>query len=287
MYTSQFTNRPLSNQELKTLAPSIFATEPWQGMSSRYKFIPTIDVVEKMRSEGFLPYKAGQSIARTPGKDAYTKHIIRFRDSRDNQVIRANRHVGEIYPELVLTNSHDGLSRYILDVGLWKLACLNGLVVQDKSFSQINVRHSKNAADGVIEASYEVIEQFPKVLGRISEWQETRLTVPQQQAYATAALALRYDEGMNPVGPDAVLRPNRQEDRNNSLWSTFNVVQEHLSRGGDRGWTHTQLPGGNVRSRRATTRPLKSIDQDTRLNKALWSLTEKMAELAKQGGNVS
>jgi hypothetical protein len=33
-------------------------------MSARYAFIPTIQVVEKMRSEGFLPVAASQSRTR-------------------------------------------------------------------------------------------------------------------------------------------------------------------------------------------------------------------------------
>jgi hypothetical protein len=46
-------------------------------------------------------------------------------------------------------------------------------------------------------------------------------------------------------------------------------VQVHLLRGGDR-----------VRSasgRRTTTRPVKSVAEDLRLNRALWTLTERLA----------
>jgi hypothetical protein len=48
------------------------------------------------------------------------------------------------------------------------------------------------------------------------------------------------------------------------------VVQEHLLRGGDR--------GRSASCRRATTRPVKSVAEDLRLNRALWTLTEKLAE---------
>jgi hypothetical protein len=48
------------------------------------------------------------------------------------------------------------------------------------------------------------------------------------------------------------------------------VVQEHLLRGGDKGRAAT--------GRRITTRPVKSVGEDIRLNRALWTLTEKLAE---------
>ena len=46
-------------------------------------------------------------------------------------------------------------------------------------------------------------------------------------------------------------------------------------RGGLKGRTR----GSNGRLRRSTTRPVKALDRNVKLNQALWYLTEKMAEL--------
>ncbi len=46
-------------------------------------------------------------------------------------------------------------------------------------------------------------------------------------------------------------------------------------RGGLKGRTR----GSNGRLRRTTTRPVKALDRNVKLNQALWYLTEKMAEL--------
>jgi hypothetical protein len=62
----------------------------------------------------------------------------------------------------------------------------------------------------------------------------------------------------------------RPEDRKADLGTTTSVVQEHLLRGGDRGRAST--------GRRTTTRPVESVGEDLRLNRALWTLTEKLAE---------
>jgi hypothetical protein len=264
------TMNPMSNADLMAVAPSIFASQPWEKMSDRYTFIPTIQIVEKMRSEGFAPFSAIQSRTRVPGKGDFTKHLIRFRDMRNGDA-PAIRTLGTVYPELVLTNSHDGASAYKIDAGLLRLVCLNGMVVSDSSVSQVNVRHS-GSADGIIDASYQVVEQFPKVLESVEAFSQLRLSAPQREAFATAALQLRYDDGETPITPVQVMQPRRRDDADPTLWNTFNTVQEHLVNGGVRGRNPET-------GRRARTRAVQGISENTRLNKALWTLTEEMRKL--------
>ena len=266
-----YSNQALSNNELMKRAPSIFAVQPWEKVSARYAFIPTVQVIDKMRSEGFMPFDVMQSRTRIPGKQEFTKHMIRFRDLRhgDAPAIAA---LGTIYPELVLTNAHDGASAYKLDLGLFRLVCHNGMMVSSGSVSQMSVRHSGDV-NGIIEASYEIVEQFPRVLESVEQFSQLRLTAPQQTAYATAALQLRYDEGEAPIAPAMVIKPRRSADADPTLWNTLNVAQENLIQGGIRGRNPET-------SRRVRTRAVQGISENTRLNKALWTLTEEMRKLA-------
>jgi hypothetical protein len=264
-------NEPLTNDELMYAAPSIFAAQPWDKMSARYTFIPTIQIVDKMRAEGFQPVAAMQSRTRIEGKQEFTKHLIRFRDVRNGNM-PAIRTLGEVFPELVLTNSHDGASAYKLDAGLFRLVCLNGMVVSEGNVSQINVRHT-GSADGIIEASYQIVEEFPKVLESVERFSQLRLNAPQQTAFANAALSLRYDENEAPITAAQVVRPRRTADTDPTLWNTFNVVQENLVDGGWRGRNPET-------ARRLRTRAVTGISENTRLNKALWTLTEEMRKLA-------
>src|SRR5690348_1009366 len=78
-------NEILSNDQLMKMAPSIFAAQPWERMSARYTFIPTIQVVDKMRAEGFQPVSVAQAKTRIDGKADFTKHLIRFRDVRQGE----------------------------------------------------------------------------------------------------------------------------------------------------------------------------------------------------------
>lgn len=264
-------NTVLSNDDLMRVAPSVFAAQPWEKMSDRYTFIPTIDIVNQMRSEGFQPVAALQSRTRIEGKQDFTKHLIRFRDVRNGDA-PAIRTLGTVYPELVLTNSHDGGSAYKLDAGLFRLVCLNGMVVSEGNVSQINVRHS-GSASGIIEASYEIVKDFPHVLEAVEHFAALRLSAPQQAVYADAALSMRYDEGEAPIAAQQLTRIRRREDAEPTLWNTFNTVQENLTQGGLRGRTPDS-------TRRIKTRAVTGISENTRLNKALWQLTEEMRKLA-------
>jgi len=265
--------QPLSNDHLRAIAPSIFAERPWHEMSTKYAFIPTIQVVDRLRSEGFQPFAALQSTSRIPGKGDFTKHMIRFRDARGSSSRSFAAAGGDLLvPEVLVINAHDGMSAYHCMSGIFRFICENGLVVCDGESSQMSVRHAGNT-DGVIDVTYELVEDFPRILNAVDEWSQLRLAPPQQKAFAAAALELRYDEGKAPVSAEQILTPRREADKTPTLWNTYNVVQEHLVDGGQRGRNTTS-------HRRQRTRPVNGISESTKLNKALWRLAEEMKKLA-------
>jgi hypothetical protein len=256
----------LSTEQLQKMVPSVFAIEPWGRMSDRYRFVPTIEVVDVLRDQGFLPVRANQSRTRIPGKGEFTKHMLRFRHT---DYLRSMQ-VGEEIPELVLTNSHDGTSAYKFNSGVFRLVCTNGLVVASHDWGGIAVRH-KGAIDfreRVIDATFEIVEQTPKTMAQIDTWKQLQLTPPQQTAFGEAAKELLDNQH---VTVPQLLAPRRPEDRQNDLWHTMNRVQENMMKGGLRGRTE--------RGRRTQTRPITSVDRDLKLNKALWTLAERMSTL--------
>lgn len=269
-------NHALTDTELRSAAPSIFATQPWQGMSSRYTFIPTIDVVNALRNEGFQPFAAAQSSSRIEGKGEFTKHLIRFRDVRSNALQVAG--FGGVTPEVLLINSHDGGSAYAVMCGCFRLVCSNGLVICSSGGTEMAVRHT-GSADGVVSATFEIVKEFPVVMNSIERFANLRLEAGQQKAFASAALELKYDidaENPAPITPDALIVPTRTEDAEPTLWNTFNTVQEKLIGGGQR----YLKANSSTKAKRMRTRPVKGIAENTRLNKALWKLAEEMHKLA-------
>lgn len=256
----------LSNAQLRTVAPSIFAPTPWQKMSERYRFIPTSEVVTILGAKGFRPVKAAQSRSRIPGKADYTRHMIRFRHDE----FLNPQYIGQEMPELVLSNSHDGTAAYRFNAGIFRLVCMNGMVVATADFGGISVRHKggEDFSERIIDATYQIIEETPRTLQQIDAWKQMQLNPPQMEALATAAVEL-LDKPT--ITPDQLLTTRRSEDRKNDLWTVFNRVQENIMKGGIRSRTET--------GRRTTTRPVKSVEKDIKLNKALWTLTSKLAEV--------
>lgn len=262
----------LTNNDLRHLTPSVFAASPWQRMSERYRFVPTIDVVDMLREQGFSPVRAQQSRSRIEGKGAFTKHMIRFRHADYLQPTQ----VGEELPELVLVNSHDGTAAYRLFAGIFRLVCSNGLIIASANFGSFSVRHSggDDFRSRIIDATYQIVEETPKAFRQVEEWKQIELTRPKQIAFANAASELKPNAAINPAH---LLTARRDEDATNSdasrdLWRTTNVIQESLIRGGIQGRSGT--------GRRIKTRPIKAVDSDIKINRALWRLAEEMAKLA-------
>jgi hypothetical protein len=259
----------LTADQLRRVAPSIFAESPWGRMSHRYRMVPTIEVVAMLADRGFRPVLAKQSRSRVEGKGDFTRHLIRFR--HDDHM---GESAGAEVPELVLTNSHDGTSAYRFMSGVFRLVCSNGLTVQSADFGSISVRHSggRDFEQRVIDATCEVIEDAPRTLEKIEGWKAIELAGPQREAFASAVLEAR--DATVEVSPADVLAPRRGADRRPDLWTTANVLQENVIKGGVQGVSATT-------GRRMRTRAVSSVAEDVRLNRALWALTERMAELSQ------
>lgn len=271
-------NRNMSDDEIKAVAPSAFAVEPYRTTSDRYAFIPTSAIITAMRQNGYGVSEASQSLVRRPDNTEFAKHLLRFRQLINFQ------NVGDTAMELVLVNSHDGSSRYKLMLGMIRFACLNGLIVSDGQVESISIRHTGNIVDEVLNSSVKLIEKGPVVQATMIQWKNLPLTLPEQNLFAEQALAAKYDDEVpSGLNPENVLRSRRFQDEGNDLWRTFNRVQENLVTGGA-AFNPTHEDGGFVRNRngnrvRHHTRAVRGIDQNTKLNRLLWALGEGMAKL--------
>lgn len=275
---SHSSSRELTIEDVVRIAPSVGATEAHESRSSRYAYIPTKIILDGMIAEGFVPVLAKQGNTRVEGKAEFTKHLIRLRHR--SQEFRP----GAAVREVVLINSHDGTSSYHLYAGLFRVVCLNGLVTGDH-YQSVKVSHTGDVRDRVIEGAFEVLSETKRAVERADEWRALPLAREEQVAFAYAAHELRFpaltDETETdrlarvPVDPTRLLEVRRSDDRSSDLWTTLNVIQEHVVRGGQRG----RVVASNGRARRTRTREVTGIDQSTALNRALWTLTERMAAI--------
>ena len=177
---------PLQEEQMRAVAPSIFATGKHASRSERYAYIPTIDVLRGLRKEGFEPFMVAQSKSRIEGKSEYTKHMIRMRHAAQ---VEARPEANEI----VLINSHDGASSYQMLAGVFRFVCCNGLVCGTVA-NDIRIPHKGNVRDDVIEGAFRVLDDFEAVDASTEGMKSLMLEEREELAFATAALSLRYGE---------------------------------------------------------------------------------------------
>ncbi|AEB84531.1 DUF932 domain-containing protein [Alicycliphilus denitrificans] len=256
---------PLSDDQIRRVAPSIFADAPHESRSERYSYIPTAAVLTELRKEGFQPFMVTQTRVRDEGKREHTKHMLRLR--------HASQINGEEANEIVLLNSHDGTSSYQMLAGMFRFVCSNGLVCGD-TVADVRVPHKGDVSGHVIEGAYEVLRGFNRVKESRDAMRAITLDESEAEVFARSALALKYDPTDNkpaPITESQILMPRRFDDRRPDLWSVFNRTQENLTKGG--------LHGRSANGRRQQTRPVQGIDSDVRLNRALWMLADGLRQL--------
>lgn len=96
-----------------------------------------------------------------------------------------------------------------------------------------------------------------------------RLLPHEKAAFAEAAHHLRWEEHA-PIQPQQLLDVRRREDQQSDLYTTLNIVQENLIRGG--------LHGRNANRKRTTTRAVQGVTENVRLNSALSVLAQSLAK---------
>jgi len=256
---------PLTDDQLRRVAPSIFAEAPHDSRSERYTYIPTISVLRGLQREGFEPYMVAQARVRDESRREHTKHMLRLRHRSQTVALDTN--------EIILINSHDGSSAYRMLAGTYRLVCKNGMVCFQAD-DDIKVPHKGNVGERVVPSAYEVLDGFTRVVEEREGMQALTLNAGEQSAFARAALELRFDMDNGkaaPVTEAQVLAVRRFEDRADDLWTVTNRVQEALVRGG--------IDGRLANGRRAATRAVQGIDQNVKLNRALWVLATEMRRM--------
>ena len=249
----------IKNEELlRTYAPAAFATEPEKDrVSDRYSFLPTTDILEILQDEGWTAWSAQQVNARTWSKD-HAKHIVRLRhEDLDMESFGA----GDSFPEMLLINAHNGLGSYDLMGGIFRMICSNGMVISESDFGKIHIRHIGFEPQQVVEASRELIMNSTRIADKIDNWQTIQLTTRKKQDFFADATRIRFGDDTTDDLITEVSRWRRTEDNKSDLWTTFNVAQENIIRGGFR----------NGRTNRMV-RPISNIQKDVNFNSQLWDL---------------
>lgn len=264
--------KALSNDQIINIASAAGATSPISDVSSRYTFVPTIEAVDLLRNIGWYPVSAEQSSTRKVDREGFQKHLIRFAHG-DNLDLPS----GEERVEIALYNSHDRGCAFKLAASVYRKICGNGLMVSS-DFAEYTHRHVGFSEADFIESANKLTDSAGQIAGSVATMKAIELSPEERLLFAASAHELVHDEPAKAtVRPEQYLEERRYDDEGKDLWTTFNVVQENIIKGGIKSWGQDQFG----RAKRKTTRAVKSIDRNLKLNRVLWSLTEKMAELKK------
>lgn len=262
-----------SDKQLIQYAPSVGAPHAHGSRSDQYGYVPTIDVVDALRDEGFVPTGVTQARTLDKSKREFTKHLIVLTHERDMAAYQ-HRTSQELFLQILLTNSHAGESSFRLDRGVYRLICSNGLIVGDIEQS-IRIQHRRTVVTEVVNATLAIAQNSDRIYSRIAAMKRVRLNRDERLAFGRAALALRFprvveaDPGSGAIlpTPDQLLTPIRRGDTGDDLFTVFNVAQDKLVNG---------MHFYDERGRRQSTRAIRGIDGLTDLNKDLWLEAEKV-----------
>lgn len=271
----------LSTDQLRDYAPSVFASYAHESRSERFRTIPTIKIVEALNKEGFEVVSAQQCTVRDPSRRNFTRHLLRMRHRDDLENASRHSRLLDTHGEIVLKNANDGSSSYELMAGAYRLLCSNGMIGWSPFFEAVKVRHSGNLEQisrKVIEGTYAVVEETNNLLSKRDEWSQIKLDKESRLLLAQAAHIARFGdrkgEVNTPIKPEQLLTVRRSGDSGNDLWTTFNVIQENALKGGLSAYNRST-------ERMTTTREVKSLDNDVRINRALWKITDHFAQQIK------
>ncbi len=265
----QNVNIPCTIEELGRMAPSLLAETPHSGCSAKYTQVRTHEVIETIMAQGWQPFGASEKRALSASRVGFQKHLVRFRHQSDAEIVK-----GSEFFELLLTNSHDRSSSWELQGGIYRLVCSNGLVIAKSTFASIKLRHVSLTRAEIIAASIQAGTQVARAREKVLQMQ-SRVLLPQEQLdLANRALEIKYDNtALSPIMAPTLLSTRRVEDQANDLWTTFNVIQENIIRGGQK----DPAPRRDMFGREfAASNPVQSLDRQMVVNQELWNAAELM-----------
>ena len=253
----------MSKNGIAQIAPSVFTMNPSDEVSDKYTHIPTEKVIDDMDLLGWGVIDAQEVKARTKSTKGFQKHLLVFRN--DNIVI--NGEDGDtVFPQILLTNSHDGKNAFTFTAGLFRMICANGLVIADTEFEDVKMRHMGYTFEDLQSMIKEMVEKLPLTVESMNKMKDIELEGDQVLEVAKSLLDIRVkgtDNTFNDVAITNVLESQRKEDEGMGLWEVFNRVQENIINGN----FYYNTKSGKQRQARI----IKNFKQDIDLNRNMFA----------------
>lgn len=270
----------LTKDEIRKRCPLAFATSPTNDkVSDKYVMANTATVIDDMEKLGWKVVRAAQRKATKKSSGRFSYHMVAFQnpDIKITKQIGDGEEMVDCFPQIILTNSHDGLNAFHFRVGLFRCICSNGLVICSDKMADVKIRHIYYTFEELRRTVAEAIETVGAKVDRMTQAAAVELSKEQKEEFAKKALGIRKNILVDEVDVDQetiddLLTPLRKEDEGNSLWNVFNVLQEKVIKGG----YQEAKDGKKARKVRKVTSFIKDLD----INSKLWQAMEEYIPVA-------
>ena len=266
----------LTEDQIKARCPLAYATSPTNDrVSDKYVLANTSTVIDDMKKLGWVVVDAKQRKGHKDSSGRFSYHMVAFQNpdiSITKQVGDDGEKVVDCFPQIILTNSHDGLNCFQFRVGLFRCICSNGLVICSDKMADVKIRHIYYSFEELRNTVTSAIETVGVKVERMTAAAAVELTKEQKEDFARKALGIRKNISADEVQVDQetiddLLTPIRKEDEGDNLWNIFNVLQEKITKGG----YQESKDGKKARKVRKVTSFVKDLD----INSQLWKVMEE------------
>jgi hypothetical protein len=190
----------------------------------RYSGIKTADIVSALEPQGWTVLSASARNKYKGDKDeAY--HVTKLENDRYKFSSTENLNI-------VLINSNDGSSSFIIKIGIFRTVCSNGLIVGDDLIEPLYIPH-KGYITKMIPDVLDIYlhKALNHIENKIDIMKNKMISYQDQLIFAEKAFLLKHEISKYYTDPNQLLKTVRDEDNGSDLWTIYNVVQEHLIHG--------------------------------------------------------
>lgn len=229
------------------------------GLTDRYSLVATDNILTKLADHAWQVASSSERQVRKESLQGKQFHVVKLE--------HPDYYLGDDKIQLVVTNSHNGKNSVAFHLGIFRMVCSNGLIAGNALVPAIKIPHNQSAPERAIELVLKYMDTKAASLSEaVQVMKHMQLDRVQQELLARQALLIRGFEPakINNYSINSILEPNRVEDASNSLWNTYNTVQESVERG-----LYMLDEVGHAR-------PIKSVVKQLDFNSQLFDASLKM-----------
>jgi hypothetical protein len=217
---------PLDNNIDKLVAFTPSLDKNWrdnQRIKSKPYQVETLDAVRQFQKEGWNVKGAYQNRGKN---NQIASHFIKM--EHPDIVIKNDKGQREALANVLISNNCTGNKPMTLDAGAFRMVCENGLYSMD-TISHATIKHNEKNQHHLHEIIGNFNVKANKVLEEFKKLKEVQLLPYQRSELAFKAAGIRFGDDVN-FDVEQLLNTHRNEDRDDSLWSVYNRIQENLTK---------------------------------------------------------